>query len=368
MKKIVCLLLAVLMTLGLTSCGKKETPVDDTNITEPVIKIDKVEHDDDYYFATVKKDTFTAPSETTAPDETESTTPTETEATEPTVSETEPATEPTTPTIKEPEYVTPVLTVLDTDKCSMVDLRQRPYRTSLSSEYQEIANQFFAFADTRSRGELPYRFSSFNELHAFNDAFKDAYGFTPSYDAGFNDMAKRDYIQVIVYGDFMDDDRAKENELQNNISAATFYINSAVASLGISSNTTVYDAVKKIDNYICSNFSYGRHCDVDDVSYRKEGNQNNLSRYAAICHGFNYGKLICSGYAEIFKEMCLSVGIDARILCGDSSEGNHAWNRVVFSDGTSRYIDSCWNDTTGSKNYLLLTYDAMSQEHWNGAE
>ena len=203
---------------------------------------------------------------------------------------------------------------------------------------------------------------------AFNNAFKDAYGFTPSYDAGFNDMAKRDYIQVIVYGDFMDDDRAKENELQSNISAATSYINSAVASLGISSNTTVYDAVKKIDNYICSNFSYGRHCDVDDVSYRKEGNQNNLSRYAAICHGFNYGKLICSGYAEIFKEMCLSVGIDARILCGDSSEGNHAWNRVVFSDGTSRYIDSCWNDTTGSKNYLLLTYDAMSQDHWNGAE
>ena len=164
MKKIVCLLLAVLMTFGLTSCGKKETPVDDTNITEPVIKIDKVEHDDDYYFATVKKDTFTAPSETTAPDETESTTPTETEATEPTVSETESATEPTTPTIKEPEYVAPVLTALDTDKCSMIDLRQRPYRAALSSEYQEIANQFFAFADTRSRGELPYRFSSFNEL------------------------------------------------------------------------------------------------------------------------------------------------------------------------------------------------------------
>lgn len=253
------------------------------------------------------------------------------------------------------------------ETCSMIDKRIYPQRAQIDSRYQSVADRFLKLTESRQTGTIQYQFNSFDELDCFNKLFKAAYGFYPIYDAGLVNEYGNEVKITQIYGNYMYEEYEKANKVYEDADRAFNYIDEAIASIGINSETTVTDAVKKINNYICARFDYGVHCD-DDYLFYDTGNQNNLNRYTAICHGFASGKMICCGYAEVFKEMCLAVGIDVRIVVGSSPEGGHAWNRVVFKNGTSKYVDVCWNDTTGTKQWLLVSYDKISEEHYNGRE
>lgn len=273
----------------------------------------------------------------------------------------------TTTTTQTTKKVTTTKKKVTEETCSMIDKRIRPQRSQITPMYQSVANQLLKLAKSGQMGTIQYQFSSFDELDDFNKMFKAAYGFAPIYDASLINEDRNDVNVTQVYGNYMYAEYKKANKVYEDAEKAFRYIDEAIASMGINSETTVTNAVYKINNYICALVDYGVHCD-DDYLYYDTGNQNNLNRYTAICHGFASGKMICCGYAELFKEMCLAVGIDARIVVGSSPEGGHAWNRVVLKNGTSKYVDVCWNDTTSTKQWLLVSYDKISEEHYNGRE
>ncbi|EFC38670.1 predicted protein [Naegleria gruberi] len=67
-------------------------------------------------------------------------------------------------------------------------------------------------------------------------------------------------------------------------------------------------------------------------------------------------KGVCSGYARLFKNMCIQSGIQ-KVSCVvgfaklvgfnplnpvDIKESNHEWNAVELEDGSLRLIDACW--------------------------
>lgn len=55
--------------------------------------------------------------------------------------------------------------------------------------------------------------------------------------------------------------------------------------------------------------------------------------------GFALGSCVCDGYAKMFLRFAEYCGIEAEIVTGTHFGASHAWNQVVFSDGTVRYID-----------------------------
>ena len=63
-----------------------------------------------------------------------------------------------------------------------------------------------------------------------------------------------------------------------------------------------------------------------------------LQLYDAI-DGFALGSCVCDGYAKMFLRFAEYCGIKTERVTGTSSGQGHAWNKVIFSDGSIRYID-----------------------------
>lgn len=100
------------------------------------------------------------------------------------------------------------------------------------------------------------------------------------------------------------------------------------------------DTVKKIDRYLCDTITY------TDGTYRE-------SIYGALVEG----KCVCEGYAHSFQLLCQRYGVTCVSIVGDGvtetgSEG-HMWNAVLL-DGKWYAVDVTWNDTTETKDYLLV--------------
>lgn len=55
--------------------------------------------------------------------------------------------------------------------------------------------------------------------------------------------------------------------------------------------------------------------------------------------GFALGSCVCDGYAKMFLRFAEYCGIETQIVTGRNFGQSHAWNKVIFSDGTVRYID-----------------------------
>ena len=69
------------------------------------------------------------------------------------------------------------------------------------------------------------------------------------------------------------------------------------------------------------------------------------------------GKAVCEGYARAFQLLCQVNGISSAVIVGDGitedgTEG-HMWNAVLLDDGYYYGVDSTWNDSTRSNEYLL---------------
>lgn len=99
-----------------------------------------------------------------------------------------------------------------------------------------------------------------------------------------------------------------------------------------------YEKVKKLYNYLINNVTYDYNGD-NDAKY-------NNSYYRYSCHSAAISKhTVCEGYSLLFYRICLSMGIDARLVAGlggsGSNAGPHGWNIVQIGD-YFYYVDSTW--------------------------
>lgn len=99
-------------------------------------------------------------------------------------------------------------------------------------------------------------------------------------------------------------------------------------------NSTTYEKVKYIHDYIIENTEYNQQNDV-----------NNSDIYGCLIKQ----KVVCEGYAKTFKYLLDQLGIPCVMICGDGvgDDGRsefHAWNYVMMDDGYWYAVDSTWDD------------------------
>ena len=101
------------------------------------------------------------------------------------------------------------------------------------------------------------------------------------------------------------------------------------------------EKVKYIDKYICNNCKYDY-----DLYHGKNDTPSNPSYSAYGC--IVKHKAVCHGYSAAFNAIATKCNITSSIVYSK----NHSWNKVKLGN-TWYHVDSTWNDTTGTKNYLL---------------
>ena len=76
------------------------------------------------------------------------------------------------------------------------------------------------------------------------------------------------------------------------------------------------------------------------------------SGYSDLSNALN-GRSVCNGYALAFNAMANRAGITSDMCIGTSINGIlHAWNRVTLSDGSYRFYDITFYDSTENPEYL----------------
>ncbi len=141
----------------------------------------------------------------------------------------------------------------------------------------------------------------------------------------------------------------------NDLNAYNNGLNAAVNSITQSrTNSTAYETVKAIHDYICLNASY----DYDAVS----GSLYNYGyAYTAAPLFTGKGTFVCEGYSKAMKILCQQFGINCALVSGmgmtsDSYGGPHMWNYVQMPDGKWYGVDSTWDDAASKVqyNYFLV--------------
>lgn len=137
----------------------------------------------------------------------------------------------------------------------------------------------------------------------------------------------------------------------------------AVSKLGITKNTLKKDALEKINKYICEYVTY---------DYKKYEDYLATGKYDVdqdVWSAINSKSGICEHYAQMFMLICHKCGIEAYYEANYNM--SHAYNYVVFGDGTRYYFDCTWNDSfetatfnIGSASYVGL--NAAADGLWSG--
>ncbi len=113
-----------------------------------------------------------------------------------------------------------------------------------------------------------------------------------------------------------------------------------------------YEKIYAVYKYMVDNIEY----DYDGVY--DPGYSLTRSAYGAAV----LKKCVCSGYAALFYRLMLELGIDARIVDGDSVAGLHAWNIVKLED-EYYYVDATWDAGGWFPTYFLRGEEFFAIEH-----
>lgn len=116
--------------------------------------------------------------------------------------------------------------------------------------------------------------------------------------------------------------------------------------IGVSESLSDYENAKKIYDYICANITYD-FANLEDASYTLK-----YSAYAAMVNK----TAVCQGYATLFYYMAQKVGLDVRVIAGDTMSGAHAWN-IVRLGNVYYYLDSTWDAEKTKYQYFLKGAD-----------
>lgn len=104
-----------------------------------------------------------------------------------------------------------------------------------------------------------------------------------------------------------------------------------------------------INNYLCATMTY------DDTHTHR-------STFDALA----YGTGVCQGYANAFCRLMNAAGVETDYISGygwtGSEWGSHGWNRSLIN-GVYYYTDATWNDSLGSNQYLLISFEEMERDH-----
>ena len=131
----------------------------------------------------------------------------------------------------------------------------------------------------------------------------------------------------------------------------TLEINKVLEELNLW-NSTDYEKVKGVYDYICANVKYDFE-NYDKEMYEDDPNMSYLhhSTYSAII----LKKTVCQGYATLLYRMLLELGIDSRYITGMADNEYHAWN-IVCLDGKYYNLDSTYDRSlTMYYRYFLCT-------------
>ena len=103
-----------------------------------------------------------------------------------------------------------------------------------------------------------------------------------------------------------------------------------------------YYQIEGIYDYICDNVTYD-YDHPDDYSLKH-------TAYAALIDG----TAVCQGYALLLYRLALELGIDCRLIAGQSEGVNHGWNIIQLYPGSSYYnMDSTWDAGQSDYQYFL---------------
>ena len=161
------------------------------------------------------------------------------------------------------------------------------------------------------------------------------------------------YAAVSYSGSY---NRFSDGRIQYTIDAAFTYYTTAeqeaevtekvealIEELGITDNTSDYDKVKLVYDYVCENVTYDYE-NLDDPDYTLK-----FSAYAALIHK----TAICQGYGTLMYRILNEVDVDTRFVAGFDDNGvDHGWN-LVEVDGSYYYIDATWDAGSEEYEYFL---------------
>lgn len=119
-------------------------------------------------------------------------------------------------------------------------------------------------------------------------------------------------------------------------------------------------------------------CSYDEDTYYHigSGQQSDIYNYSYSAYGcLVEGKAVCAGYANAFKLIMDSLGIECGVVTGTATNsygsGDHAWNYVIL-DGERLFIDVTWDDPLSANggdsgtirhDYFCLTEEQMQGSH-----
>lgn len=127
-------------------------------------------------------------------------------------------------------------------------------------------------------------------------------------------------------------------------------VKKTITSLKINKKTTQVNAIKKINKWICKNMYY-------DTRRARARNNDDYSD-ADYAPSILSGKGICGDYARTFTYLANYCGIDSG--CVINKNVTHEYNLVRIAKKTY-YMDVCYNDTSRSNAYTLLSKSKLNK-------
>ena len=245
-------------------------------------------------------------------------------------------------TIKEAE--TPQKAEYKVDNRTSVGMQNLYMNKSLPYEYQELWNKIMNLYNAGERTAITIENCSLTH-DQISDMFSNyieaiseiRYAKDIKFLTGITSNTESAVSKPQIDFSLLDKAINDSNYIQDNI-------NRAISSIGINSNWKEEDAVIAINNYIVDITDY-------DYTYSRLTMKNLFE-----------GSVVCHGYANVFQAICSTIGIKCDNVTGIANGGPHAWNRV-YIDGTYKYVDCTWNDTTKSNKWLLLSEEEMNKDH-----
>ena len=121
-------------------------------------------------------------------------------------------------------------------------------------------------------------------------------------------------------------------------------VDEVLSSLDITDNSSEYEVICAIYDYICSNVTYDyENLDNDDYKLK-------YTAYAAMVNK----TAVCNGYAMLASRMLTQAGISCCFVTGTNLKGcAHVWN-IVGIDGVYYYVDTTWDAGKKPENYAYF--------------
>jgi hypothetical protein len=128
--------------------------------------------------------------------------------------------------------------------------------------------------------------------------------------------------------------------------------------LSVGENSSEYEKVQAVYDYICSNVKY------DYVHKNNSHYYRDSTAYAALVQ--NYAS--CQGYAVAVFRLLKELGVECRVVTGigTNAQGEdefHAWNEVLV-DGEYYNLDATWDAGKENYDYFMIKDEEKALAEW----